>query len=209
VKTASLAADSLRPLSRQAITKLTARRLRSHSQGAGRVSSRSLMAKMTCLSGVAIDYLDCTDSAFARAVGLRWLISAVARIFRPGCQADHLLLLEGPQGIRKSSALRALVGDEWFTDHIADLGSKDSRLDLLGKWVIEMSELVSMRRAEIEKVKAFLTARTDHFRPPYGRRAVDVPRQNVFAASTNEEQPFVESSGNRSPPGEIGVFSNP
>ena len=144
-----------------------------------------------------IDYLDCTDSEFIRAVSSRWLISAVARIFRPGCQADHVLLLEGPQGIRKSSALRALVGDEWFADHIADLGSKDSRLDLLGKWVIEMSELVSMRRAEIEKVKAFLTARTDHFRPPYGRRAIDVPRQNVFAASTNEEQPFVDSSGNR------------
>lgn len=113
-----------------------------------------------------IDYLDCTDSEFIRAVSSRWLISAVARIFRPGCQADHVLLLEGPQGIRKSSALRALVGDEWFADHIADLGSKDSRLDLLGKWVIEMSELGSMRRAEIEKVKAFLTARTDHFRPP-------------------------------------------
>ena len=144
-----------------------------------------------------IDYLGCADSQFIRAVGSRWLLSAVARIFRPGCQADHVLLLEGPQGIRKSSALRALVGDEWFADHIADLGSKDSRLDLLGKWVIEMSELVSMRRAEIEKVKAFLTARTDHFRPPYGRRAVDVPRQNVFAASTNEEQPFVDSSGNR------------
>ncbi len=143
------------------------------------------------------EYLGCTDSPFVRAAGSRWLISAVARIFRPGCQADHVLLLEGPQGIRKSSALRALVGDEWFADHIADLGSKDSRLDLLGKWVIEMSELASMRRAEIEKVKAFLTARSDHFRPPYGRRAVDVPRQNVFAASTNEEQPFVDSSGNR------------
>jgi Virulence-associated protein E/Domain of unknown function (DUF3854) len=143
------------------------------------------------------DYLGCTDSQFIRAVSSRWLISAVARIFQPGCQADHVLLLEGPQGARKSSALRALVGDEWFADHIADLGSKDSRLDLLGKWIIEMSELVSMRRGEIEKVKAFLTARTDHFRPPYGRRAVDVPRQNVFAASTNEEQPFVDSSGNR------------
>ncbi len=144
-----------------------------------------------------MDYLGCTDSQFIRTAGSRWLISAVARIFRPGCQADHVLLLEGPQGIRKSSALRALVGDEMFADHIADLGSKDSRLDLLGKWVIEMSELVSMRRGEIERVKAFLTARADHFRPPYGRRAVDVPRQNVFAASTNDGQPFGDATGNR------------
>jgi putative DNA primase/helicase len=60
-----------------------------------------------------------------------------------------------------------------------------------------MSELASLRRAETEKVKAFLTARTDHFRPPYGRRAADVPRQNVFAASTNDQQPFVDSTGNR------------
>ena len=144
-----------------------------------------------------IAYLGCPDSKFVRAVSARWLISAIARIIRPGCQADYVLLLEGPQGIKKSSALRELVGDEWFADHVADLGTKDSRLDLLGKWVVEMSELVSMRRAEIEKVKAFLTARTDHFRPPYGRRAVDVPRQNVFAASTNDAQPFVDASGNR------------
>jgi putative DNA primase/helicase len=144
-----------------------------------------------------ITYLGAESTPFTRAIGARWLISAVARIFRPGSQADHVLLLEGPQGIRKSSALRALTGDQWFADHIADLGSKDSRLDLHGKWIIEMSELVSMRRGEIERVKAFLTAPTDHFRPPYGRRAVDVPRQNVFAASTNEGQPFVDSSGNR------------
>ncbi len=77
------------------------------------------------------------------------------------------------------------------------MGTKDSRLDLLGKWIIEISELAGMRRAEIEKVKACFTARTDHFRPPYGRRAVDVPRQNVFAASTNDEHPFVDSTGNR------------
>jgi hypothetical protein len=142
-------------------------------------------------------YLGCQESEFIRAVGPRWLISAAARVFKPGCQVDCVLLLEGPQGLKKSSALRALVGDEWFTDHLAELGSKDSRLDLLGKWVVEMSELASLRKTETEKVKAFLTARTDHFRPPYGRRAMDVPRQNVFAASTNEQQPLVDSTGNR------------
>jgi predicted P-loop ATPase len=142
-------------------------------------------------------HLGCQDSEFIRAVGPRWLISAIARVFDPGCQVDCVLLLEGPQGLKKSSALRALVGDEWFTDHIAELGSKDSRLDLLGKWVVEMSELASMRKTETEKVKAFLTARTDHFRLPYDRRATDVPRQNVFAASTNEQQPLVDSTGNR------------
>ena len=142
-------------------------------------------------------YLGCDDSEFVRAVGPRWLVSAVARILIPGSQADSVLLLEGLQGIQKSSALRVLAGEEWFADHIADLGSKDSRVDLLGKWIIEISELAATRGAEIEKVKAFLTARSDHFRPPYGRRSIDVLRQNVFAASTNDEQPFVDSTGNR------------
>ena len=68
-------------------------------------------------------YLGSDDSEFVRAVGPRWLVSAVARIVKPGSQVDSVLLLEGPQGIQKSSALRALAGEEWFADHIADLGS--------------------------------------------------------------------------------------
>lgn len=74
-------------------------------------------------------YLGTDENPFTRAIGARWLISSVARIYRPGCQVDHTLLLEGPQGIRKSSSLRTLAGDEWFTDHISDLGSKDSRIE--------------------------------------------------------------------------------
>ena len=142
-------------------------------------------------------YLGAEDTAFIRAIGARWLLSAVARIFRPGCQVDHTLLLEGPQGIRKSTALRVLAGDEWFADHISDLGSKDSRIELHGKWILELSELDKVRRGELERVKAFLSARTDHFRVPYGRRAEDVPRSCVFAASTNDQTPFTDETGNR------------
>jgi putative DNA primase/helicase len=121
-------------------------------------------------------YLGAEDTVFNRAIGERWLISAVARIFQPGCQADHTLLLEGPQGIRKSTALRTLAGDEWFTDHISELGSKDSRIELHGKWIIEHPELDRIRRGELERVKAFLTSRIDNFRLPYGRRSEAVPR---------------------------------
>jgi len=144
-----------------------------------------------------ITYLGASDTPFIRAVGARWLVSAVARVFRPGCQVDHTLLLEGPQGIRKSTALRILASDEWFADHISDLGSKDSRIELHGKWVLELGELDRVKRGELERVKAFLTARTDHFRVPYGRRAEDVPRSCVFAASTNDQTPFTDESGNR------------
>ena len=142
-------------------------------------------------------YLGAEDTPFVRAVGPRWLVSAVARIFRPGCQVDHTLLLEGPQGIQKSSAFRELAGPEWFTDHISDLGNKDSRIELHGKMIVELSELAAIRRSEVERVKAFLTARTDHFRPPYGRSTEDVPRSNIFAASTNDQTPFTDATGSR------------
>jgi putative DNA primase/helicase len=142
-------------------------------------------------------YLGVEPSAFVAAVGTRWMISAVARIFRPGCQADYTLLLEGPQGIQKSTALQTLAGDDWFTDHISDLGSKDSRIELHGKWIIEFSELATVRRGELEKVKAFLTARIDHFRMPYGRRSEAVPRSCVFAASVNDQTHFTDPTGNR------------
>jgi putative DNA primase/helicase len=142
-------------------------------------------------------YLGAADTPLIRAFGARWLISAMARIFRPGCQVDHTLLLEGPQGTRKSTALRVLAGDEWFADHISDLGSKDSRIELHGKWILEMSEMDRVRRGELERVKAFLTARSDHFRVPYGRRADDVPRSCVFAASVNDETPLTDETGNR------------
>jgi len=142
-------------------------------------------------------YFGAQYSPFSEAAGIRWMISAVARAFESGCQADHALLLEGPQGTRKSSGLRALFGDDWFTDCVSSLGSKDSRLELLGKWCIEISELNAMRRAEIEAVKAYLTQRHDYFRKPYGARAENVPRQNVFAATSNAATPFTDETGNR------------
>jgi putative DNA primase/helicase len=145
-----------------------------------------------------IRHMGAEDSIFVRAVGGRWLISAVARIFDPGCQVDHVLLLEGDQGVRKSSGLRVLtVRDEWFVDHTAELGSKDSRLDLSGKWIVEMAELDKVRGAALERVKAFLTVRYDHFRMPYGRRAEDVPRSCAFAGSVNDATPLTDATGNR------------
>jgi predicted P-loop ATPase len=142
-------------------------------------------------------YLGAADSAFVRAAGARWLISAVARVMRPGCQADHVLLLEGPQGIRKSTALRILAGDDWFSDHISELGSKDSRLELLGKWILEIAELDRIRRGELERVKAFVTSRIDNFRLPYGRRSDAISRQCVFAGTVNDPTPLTDESGNR------------
>jgi predicted P-loop ATPase len=89
-------------------------------------------------------------SPLVRAIGRKFLISAVARVMKPGCKADHLLILEGPQGILKSTAIRTLASEEWFADQIADLGTKDSCQDLRGVWIVELSELSAIRPSEVE-----------------------------------------------------------
>jgi predicted P-loop ATPase len=130
-------------------------------------------------------------------VGRWWLISAVARVFEPGCQVDHMLTLEGPQGARKSSALAVLAGDEWFTDQLEDVRSKDACMQLRGRLIVEVSELAALGRSEREAVKAFLTRRVDKFRPPYGRSQIEAPRQCVFAGTTNEDTYLQDDTGDR------------
>jgi predicted P-loop ATPase len=109
-------------------------------------------------------YLGSEDTAYARAVGARWLISAIARIYHPGVKADCCLVLEGPQGSKKSTALKTLAG-AWFTDELADLGTKDSALQTRGVWIIELSELDTLSRSEVSRIKAFMSRTTDRFRP--------------------------------------------
>jgi putative DNA primase/helicase len=143
------------------------------------------------------DYFGAGDTPFVRAVSSRWLVSAIARVFQPGVKVDHTLLLEGSQGVGKSSGLNALFGDAWFLESISVLGSKDSKLEIRGKWCAEISELSAMKRAEIETVKNFLSLKTDTLRDPYGRLAADVPRQNVFSATTNSSCYLQDETGNR------------
>lgn len=137
------------------------------------------------------------DTPVNQAIGAKWMISAVARVFRPGCQVDHMMVLEGPQGSGKSTALRMLVGDEWFRNSPIDLRSKDAPMALRGCWVYEFDELESFRGREAARVKSFLTQRVDSYRPAYGRAVVDLPRECVFVGSTNEDQYLVDPSGNR------------
>jgi len=140
-----------------------------------------------------VTYLGATDTVYVRAIGPRWLISAVARIYVPGCQADCALILEGPQGIRKSSAL-AMLAQPWFTDRLSELGSKDAAIETRGVWIIELAELDSMSRADVGTIKAFMSRRQDRFRPPYGKRLVDLARQCVFAGSINPEGGYLKDA---------------
>ena len=133
-----------------------------------------------------VTYMHADDTPYVRAVGPRWMISAVARIYRPGCQVDHALILEGPQGKLKSTALRILaVRDAWFTDRLSHIGSKDAMLEMAGILLAELAELDALTKASSSANKCFLTRRHDRFRPPYGKHQVTLLRQCVFAGTIN------------------------
>ncbi len=127
-----------------------------------------------------------------------WFISAVARALTPGCKVDTALVLQGPQGVRKSSFFRYLVPHEsWFSDDMGSLDNKDSQMAVGRCWIIEWAELESMRRSNLGAVKAFLARQVDSFRPPYGRSFIDIPRSSVIVGSTNEEQFLHDGTGSR------------
>jgi predicted P-loop ATPase len=135
--------------------------------------------------------------AYVEAVGSRWLISAVARIMSPGAKADCCLILEGPQGLKKSSALRVLAGSEWFTDSIPSLEHKDSAIQLIGKLIVEFSELDRLSRSEVTLVKSYVSRAVDRFRPPFGIRAEDFGRQCIFAGTVNRAAYLADETGAR------------
>jgi predicted P-loop ATPase len=141
-------------------------------------------------------YFGVEPTGYSEAVGARWLISAVARIYKPGVKADCCLILEGDQGIKKSTALKTMAGD-WFTDEIAELGSKDAAMQTRGVWIIEIAELDSMSKTEVGKIKGFMSRAVDRFRPPYGKRLIDSPRQCVFAGSINHTTYLRDETGGR------------
>lgn len=147
----------------------------------------------------ASKYLGAESTVYTQTVGIKWMVAAVARIMSPGCQVDNTLILETPvQGKRKSSALRALVPNpNWFGETPIEIGDKDSYQALRGKWIYALDELDSTRRAETTKIKSFLTSRIDTYRPSYGRRTIDFPRQVIFCGSTNEESYLPDRTGNR------------
>jgi putative DNA primase/helicase len=144
---------------------------------------------LTSVMGVA-------PTEYTSKVGKRWMISAVARVMRPGCKADSVLILEGAQGAGKSTAMRILGGD-WFMDTPFALGDKDGFQAIRGKWIVELGELDSFNKAESTKAKQFFSASTDTYRESYGRRTNDVPRQCVFVGTTNQDEYLKDATGNR------------
>lgn len=135
-------------------------------------------------------YMGTKEGKYTSAVGRKWFISAVARAMDPGCQADHMLIFEGTQGIGKSQALR-IIGGQFYAEYSGSMsGQGTSHKDLVavisGKMIVEMSELATVRRAEMEALKAVLTTCVDEVRLSYERDAKSYPRTCVFGGTTNE-----------------------
>ncbi|SMP35309.1 VapE domain-containing protein [Shimia sagamensis] len=141
---------------------------------------------------------DALTDEYIRQVGRCWMVGAVARAFEPGCQMDNALILEGPQGVGKSSALRTLLPDpEWFGDALPDFHSKDSSEYMNGLWIIEMSELTNVIKSEVEDMRKFMTRRVEKYRPSYGRKDIRRPRRAVLAGSTNRDDYLKDVDGER------------
>jgi predicted P-loop ATPase len=143
-----------------------------------------------------VTYLGMPASPYIQAVGPCWMISGAARILRPGCKADCMLVLEGAQGFLKSTALRALA-DPWFADELGEFGTKDAALQLAGVWIVELSEIDAYTRSDIGRAKSFMSRQTDRFRPPYGTHVVKQPRQNIFGGTCNHNDYLRDETGGR------------
>lgn len=133
---------------------------------------------------------------YLQAVGRKTLTAMVARIEEPGVKFDTVLVLEGRQGCGKSSAVRMLA-DPWFSDAMINIGDKDAVMAMRLAWVMELGELSSMRKADIDQLKQFISQPVDRIRVPYGRLTESFPRQSIFIGTTNSSEYLKDTTGNR------------
>lgn len=143
-----------------------------------------------------VDYLGARTAPHVLAVSRWWLVSAVARVQDPGCQADHIIVLEGGQGAGKSTAAK-ILGGEWYLGSLPDIAQKDAAALLQGHWIVEIGELDAFKGSAATRVKNWVTTRVDAYRPAYGRYTVRRPRQCVFVGTTNETHYLADPSGAR------------
>lgn len=152
------------------------------------------------IEDILIKYLSADDTEYVRTVTRKTFVAAVARIYRPGTKFDSVLVLDGIQGIGKSTLFKDLVGDEYYSETLSltDMNDKSGAEKLQGFWIMEIAELAGMKKADIEKVKAFLSTSDDKYRPSYGKTVESHPRQCIIIASVNGERGYLRDiTGNR------------
>lgn len=151
------------------------------------------------LDTLLIDHLGAEDNEYSRAVIRKTLVAAVARIYEPGTKFDSVLILNGPQGIGKSTFF-ARLGIKWFSDSltITDMRDKAAAEKLQGYWLLELGELAGIKKTDVETVKSFVSRTDDKYRASYGVNVESHPRQCVVVGTTNSETGFLRDiTGNR------------
>ncbi len=136
------------------------------------------------------------DDEYHRKVGSNWFKGMVKRIVEPGCKFDHVLVLEGKQGSKKSTSL-AVLGRDWHIETTMSTDTKDFFMQFLGNIIVEFSEGETLSRTEVKRMKAIITTQSDKFRMPYERTVRSFPRRCVFAMTTNQEEYLKDETGNR------------
>lgn len=137
------------------------------------------------------------DPRYLHLVGRKFLIGAVARIMDPGCKMDTVLILEGLQGKGKSTVVKVLFGEDFFSDSPLQIGDKDAFANIQGVWCAELAEMDSFNKAESTTAKSFFSSSVDRFRPSYGRVTQAFKRQCVFVGTTNQDEYLKDYTGNR------------
>jgi predicted P-loop ATPase len=148
------------------------------------------------LDTVFADFLNAERNEYTYSVTRKSLVGAVARIMQPGCKHDHILVLVGPQGCRKSSTIAKLGGD-WYSDSLHTMQGKEAYESLQGNWIIEVGEMSAAKKTEVDSMKHFISKTADNYRAAYARRTVNRPRQCAFFGTTNEEEFIQDATGGR------------
>lgn len=149
---------------------------------------------------ILIRNLQADDTPYVRAVTRKTFAAAVARVYRPGIKFDSVLVLDGVQGIGKSTLFKDLVGDEYYSETLSltDMDDKTGAEKLQGFWAVEIPEFAGMKKADIEKVKAFMSTSDDKYRPSYGKVVESHPRQCILIGTVNGERGYLRDiTGNR------------
>lgn len=148
------------------------------------------------ISEFLINTYGCEDTEYTRAVSKNWLIALAARAIQPGCKFDEMLILEGDQGIKKSTSIRALAG-KYFAECNTSMEHKDFMQELAGTWIVEFDELNSFSKADSTLIKKKLSQQSDRYRPSHMPYVVDVPRTCVFVGTTNQSNYLKDETGGR------------
>ncbi|MHA5100580.1 virulence-associated E family protein [Oenococcus oeni] len=150
------------------------------------------------INGFMHKYLGVEQTDFNVRMFTLWLVEAVTKAYQPDSQADYVLLLQGGQGVGKTTFFKTLaVNAEWYTDSFNDFKNKDNFATMLGSWIVNDDEMTATKNSKISETKKFITQTTLQFRAPYERTPRTFTKNFVIGMTTNEPTPLKDRTGSR------------